>query len=49
MDNPRLRDPREVPLYVFGVLVNLLIVVLIVVGALLLGFLNALAGPYSIT
>jgi Zn-dependent protease with chaperone function len=44
MDNPRLRDPREVPLYVFGVLINLLIVALIVVGALLLGFLNALAG-----
>jgi Zn-dependent protease with chaperone function len=44
MDNPRLRDPREVPLYVFGVLVNLLIIALIVVGALLVGFLNALAG-----
>jgi Zn-dependent protease with chaperone function len=44
MDNPQLRDTREVPLYVFSVLVNLLIVVLIVVGALLLGFLNALAG-----
>ena len=44
MDNPRLRDPHEVPLYVFSVLVNLLIVALIVVGALLLGFLNALAG-----
>jgi len=40
----RLRDPHEVPLYVFSVLVNLLIVALIVVGALLLGFLNALAG-----
>jgi Zn-dependent protease with chaperone function len=44
VDNPRLRDPHEVPLYVFSVLVNLLIVVLIVVGALLLGFLNAMAG-----
>jgi hypothetical protein len=44
MDNPRLRDPHEVPLYLFSVLVNLLIVALIVVGALLLGFLNALAG-----
>jgi len=44
MDNPRLRDPREVPLYLFSTLVNLLIVALIVVGALLLGFLNALAG-----
>ena len=32
------------PLYIFSVLVNLLIVALIVVGALLLGFLNALAG-----
>jgi Zn-dependent protease with chaperone function len=44
MDNPRLRDPREVPLYVFSALVNLAIVALILVGALLLGFLNALAG-----
>jgi Zn-dependent protease with chaperone function len=44
MDNLRLRDPHEVPLYVFSVLVNLFIVALIVVGALLLGFLNALAG-----
>ena len=44
MDNPRLRDPHEVVLYLFGVLINLLIVALIVVGALLLGFLNALAG-----
>src|ERR671920_303076 len=44
MDNPRLRDPHEVPIYVFSVLVNMLIVALIVVGALLLGFLNALAG-----
>jgi Zn-dependent protease with chaperone function len=44
MDNLSLRDPREVPLYLFSVLFNLLIVALIVVGALLLGFLNALAG-----
>ena len=44
MDNLRLRDPHEVLLYVFSVLVNLLIVALIVIGALLLGFLNALAG-----
>src|SRR5215204_6660051 len=44
MGNLRLRDPREVPLYVFSALLNLLIVALIVVGALLLGFLNALAG-----
>jgi Zn-dependent protease with chaperone function len=44
IDNLRLRDPHEVPLYVFSVLVNLVIVALILVGALLLGFLNALAG-----
>jgi len=44
MDHPRLRDPHEVVLYLFGVMINLLIVALIVVGALLLGFLNALAG-----
>ena len=44
MDNLRLRDPREVPLYIVSALVNLLIVALIVGGALLLGFLNALAG-----
>ena len=43
-NNLRLRDPREVPLYVLSVLVNLLIVALILVGALLLGFFNALAG-----
>src|SRR5215212_11677123 len=43
-NNLRLRDPREVPLYVFSVLVNLLIVALILVGALLLGLFNALAG-----
>jgi Zn-dependent protease with chaperone function len=44
MDKPRLRDPHEVPLYVFGVLINMLIVALIVLGALLVGLLNALAG-----
>ena len=44
MDSVRLRDPYEVPLYVFCVLVNLLIVALIVVGAWLLGLLNTLAG-----
>ena len=44
MDYSRLREPHEVPLYVFSVLVNLLIIALIVVGAVLLGFLNALAG-----
>ena len=44
MDYSRLRDPHEVVLYLFSVLVNLLIIALIVVGALLVGFLNALAG-----
>ena len=44
MNGEQLRSPSEIPLYVFSVLVNLLIVALIVVGALLLGFLNALAG-----
>src|SRR3954453_23039683 len=44
MDYSRLRDPHEVPLYIFSVLLNLLIIALIVVGALLVGFLNALAG-----
>ena len=44
MDYSRLRDPHEVPLYIFSVLVNVLIIALIVVGALLVGFLNALAG-----
>ena len=44
MDYPRLRDPHEVPLYIFSVLLNLFIVALIVVGALLVGVLNALAG-----
>src|SRR5215208_2225106 len=44
MDYSRLRNPHEVALYVFSVLVNLFIVALIVVGALLVGFLNALAG-----
>jgi Zn-dependent protease with chaperone function len=44
MDYSRLRDPHEVPLFVFSALVNLLIIALIVVGALLVGFLNTLAG-----
>src|SRR4029453_6712034 len=44
MDYSRLRDPHEVPLYLFSVLVNLLIIALIVVGAVLVGFLNALVG-----
>jgi Zn-dependent protease with chaperone function len=40
----RLRDPYEIPLYILGVLVNLLIIGLILAGVLLLGFLNTLAG-----
>src|ERR671916_1703303 len=44
MNGVRLRSPSEIPLYVFSVLVNLLIIALILVGALLLGYLNALAG-----
>jgi Zn-dependent protease with chaperone function len=44
MDYSRLRDPHEVPLFVFSALVNLLIIALIVVGALLVGVLNTMAG-----
>ena len=44
MNSVRLRDPYEIPLYIFSVLVNLLIVAVILAGALLLGFLNALVG-----
>ena len=44
MENVRLRNPLEIPLYILSVLVNLLIIAFIVAGALLLGFLNALAG-----
>src|ERR687893_720138 len=44
MNRVRLRDPYEIPLYILSVLVNLSIIVLIVFGALFLGFLNALAG-----
>src|SRR3712207_6824239 len=44
MNSARLRDPYEIPLYIVSVLVNLLIVALILAGALLLGFLNALVG-----
>ncbi len=43
MEDPRLRDPREIPFYVASVLVNLVIVALILAGVLFLGFLNALA------
>src|SRR3712207_3764616 len=44
MNGVQLRNPYEIPLYVFSVLVNLLIIALILIGALLLGYLNALAG-----
>jgi Zn-dependent protease with chaperone function len=44
MNSVQLRDPYEIPLYVFSVLVNLIIIALILAGALLLGYLNALAG-----
>src|ERR671921_1647803 len=44
MNSVQLRNPYEIPLYVFSMLVNLLIIALILVGALLLGFLNAMAG-----
>src|SRR5215208_5662082 len=44
MNSVQLRDPYEIPLYVLSVLVNLLIIALILVGASLLGYLNALAG-----
>jgi hypothetical protein len=44
MNGVRLRSPYEIPLYVFSVLVNLLIIALILVGTWLLGCLNALAG-----
>jgi hypothetical protein len=44
MNSVQLRSPYEIPLYVFSVLINLLIIALILVGTLLLGYLNALAG-----
>jgi Zn-dependent protease with chaperone function len=44
MNSIQLRNPYELPLYIFSVLVNLLIIALILIGALLLGYLNALAG-----
>ena len=42
MNRVRLRDPYEIPLYIFSVLVNLLIIALILAGALLVGYVNAL-------
>ena len=44
MTNVRLRNPYEIPLYVFSVLMNLLIIAIILAGVLFLGFANALAG-----
>lgn len=44
MNSVRLRNPYETPLYIFSVLVNLLIIALILAGALLLGYVNTLAG-----
>src|ERR671910_349416 len=44
LNNVRLRNPYEIPLYIFSVLVNLLIIALILAGALLLGYVNALVG-----
>src|SRR5215211_7506787 len=44
MNSEQLRSPYEIPLYIFSVLVNLIIIALILVGALLLGYLNALVG-----
>ena len=44
MNNVRLRNPYEIPLYVFSVLMNLLIIAIILAGVLFLGFANALAG-----
>jgi hypothetical protein len=44
VDGVRLRNPYEILFYILSVLVNLWIVGLILAGALLLGYLNALAG-----
>jgi Zn-dependent protease with chaperone function len=44
MNRARLRNQYEIPLYILSVLVNLSIIALILVGALFLGFLNALVG-----
>jgi Zn-dependent protease with chaperone function len=44
VNSVRLRNPYEIPLYIFSVLVNLLIIGFILYGALLLGYVNALAG-----
>ena len=44
MNRPKLRDPYEIPLYIFSVWVNLLIVAAILGAVFLLGLLNTLAG-----
>jgi Zn-dependent protease with chaperone function len=44
MNSIQLRYPYEIPLYVLSVLVNLLIIGFMIMGALLLGYLNAVAG-----
>ena len=44
MNSIELRNPYEIPLYILSVLLNLLIIGFILIGALLLGYLNALAG-----
>ena len=44
MNSIQLRNPYEMPLYIFSVLANLLIIAFILIGALLLGYLNVLAG-----
>jgi Zn-dependent protease with chaperone function len=44
MNSIRLRNRYEIPHFVLSVLVNLLIISFILIGALLLGYLNVLAG-----
>jgi Zn-dependent protease with chaperone function len=44
MNDVRLRNPYEIPLYVFSVLINSLIIALILAGVLFLGLVNTLAG-----
>lgn len=44
MNNRRLRNPYEIPLYIVSVLINFLIIAIILSGVLFLGFVNTLAG-----
>src|SRR5215204_4849258 len=44
MNSIQLRNPYEIPLYILSVLVNLLIISFILIGALLLGYLNVSVG-----